>query len=99
MATFGFDSPTNPITFSSPEGSVNQITGYLDAGQGQATEAWIIKTSSGTDYGNNSANQVPNAVHVDQGEDGFVSGTLWWREVLDMGFSLDPSDLEKGLPY
>jgi hypothetical protein len=95
MSGLGFDKPTNPI-----KGGVNdedQITGYLDAGRGQATEAWVIKTTSGTDYGDNSANQVLNFVHRDESSEGFISGTLWWREVMDMGFSLDPEDLEKGL--
>jgi type IV pilus assembly protein PilY1 len=99
MASLGFDEPTTPITFGSGANIAHQITGYLDAGRGQATEAWIIKTTAGTDYGSTGANQVSYAVHMDSGNDGFVSGTLWWREVMDMGFSLDPADLEKGLPY
>jgi Tfp pilus tip-associated adhesin PilY1 len=74
------------------------ISGYLSSGKGQATEAYILKGTTSTIYGNKGIDQRPYEIELPASYDGFVSGTLWWREVLDMGLSVDPADLTKGLP-
>jgi hypothetical protein len=107
MAPYNFTQPSESTgyTISAPgtdaQGQPKRyrmITGYLSAGQGQATEAWIIKSDNATIYGDTSANQVQNKIVLANAVDGFTTGILWWREVLDMGLSLGYDDLIRGLP-
>ncbi|MDR1051450.1 MAG: hypothetical protein LBP95_10305 [Deltaproteobacteria bacterium] len=98
---YNFDEAiTGPITLAGSDGKTyNQITGYLAAGKGQSTEAWILRSSNGVKYGTTGANQTPYEVNVEKPDaDAVVTGTVWWREVMDMGMSLEPEDLTKGLP-
>jgi hypothetical protein len=107
MAGYNFENPsasssyTIPAPGLDPDGNANKygmITGYLSSGQGQATEAWIIKSENATVYGNTSANQVQNKIILEAAVDGFTTGSLWWREVLDLGLNLSDEELTRGLP-
>jgi hypothetical protein len=101
MSNYGFES--SGLSGGSAPGQsgsgkpAEHLTGYRSAGKGLSTEAWIIKGSSGTFYGNTSANQVQNRLFMKSSEDGFVSGRLWWREAMDLGFNLSLEQLEQGL--
>jgi hypothetical protein len=100
-ADYNFDGPnTSPITRVGAGGQTfEQITGYLAAGKGQSTEAWIIRGTNSVKYGTTGANQKPYEVNVEKpNDDAVVTGTVWWREVMDMGLSLEPDDLTQGLP-
>jgi hypothetical protein len=98
MADYGFDSSDNGFELAGENGTLRQVTGYLAAGRGLATESWVLRGVSGTTIGDTSMNQVHNKVFVPSAVDGHVTGTLWWREVTDMDFNLDLEQLQKGLP-
>jgi type IV pilus assembly protein PilY1 len=101
MAAYNFDYPSeaSAYSFTAAGGKTyDMITGYLSSGQGQSTEAWIIKSENATVYGNTSANQVQNKIVLETSLDGFSTGTLWWREVLDLGLNLSDEELTRGLP-
>ncbi|MDR1656335.1 MAG: hypothetical protein LBT47_02105 [Deltaproteobacteria bacterium] len=101
MEGYDFDASSTPIKHTTPgvnPKTYDMISGFRNSGKGQSTEAWIIKSSTSTIYGNTSANQVQNRIILQSTADGFVTGTVWWREVLDMGLSLDYDDLTRGLP-
>ncbi|MDR0356638.1 MAG: hypothetical protein LBJ64_13025 [Deltaproteobacteria bacterium] len=103
MASYGFDDsdltldPGSGTPSGGQDERASQVTGYRSAGLGHSTEAWIIKGSSGTIYGNTSANQVQNRIFLNSSEDGFVTGPLWWKEVMDLGYDLSLDQLESGL--
>jgi hypothetical protein len=98
MADYGFDSSDNGFELDGKNGTLRQVTGYLSAGRGLATESWVLRGVSGITIGGASMNQVHNKVFVPSAVDGNVTGALWWREVSDMGFNLDLEQLQRGLP-
>lgn len=69
------------------DGDTVQITGIKRSGVGMPSEAWIIKSSEGTMYGNTSYNSARNTVFVPKQQSN-VSAYISWREVTDMGFDM-----------
>jgi|GEM_PF-3009068 len=65
---------------------IRQATGVKRAGDGMASEAWILKSGAKVVYGNTSFNSTRNMVWAE--EMGEANGIVSWREVLDMGFDL-----------
>lgn len=95
MKTYGGFEPGRTI---SPVGKpdARQITGVKRAGDGMASEAWILKSGSQTVYGNTSFNSNRNKIYLGEAENNaFVS----WREVLDMNFKLYEKDDGPGNLY
>ena len=72
-------------TDSSSSSDVSQVTGVKAAGRGIASEAWIMKGSGQTVYGDTGAlgNQVPIIA-----PNTITSGFMSWREVKEMEFDM-----------
>ncbi len=71
--------------------SRRQVSGFREAGTGQSTEAVITATAleTNTQAGAKKPIPLPNEL--------LSSAIISWREVLDMGFTITPSERTKGL--
>lgn len=85
MKTYQGFEPGRSITDA--DGTRQQISGIKRAGDGMASEAWILKSGTQTIYGNTSFNSNRNMIYVPPSESE-VNRIVSWREVLDMGFKL-----------
>ena len=70
-----------------------QVTGYINAGAGKSTEAWIIGDivgATGQD-GTPHTLRIPREVMVN-------NAIISWREILDMGFTMKEGSMTLGIP-
>ena len=72
------------------------VSGYITAGPGQSTEAYILHTDEGVQIGATGQNSSNHKVDM-KSEKVVTSGAISWREVLDMGFSMSLEQMQKGL--
>lgn len=94
MKTYGGFEPGRSITAG--QSAARQITGVKRAGDGMASEAWILKSGSQTVYGNTSFNSNRNKIYLGESEGNAI---ISWREVLDMNFKLFEKADELGNLY
>ena len=71
------------------------ISGYISAGPGLSTEAYIVTTDEGVVVGATGQNSSDHKLSI--GGRTVTSGVISWREVLDMGFSMSVEEMEQGL--
>jgi hypothetical protein len=72
------------------------VAGYIEAGKGKATEATILKTDGRTRIMTSGQDGSIYDLTLDNTEL-MPRGVISWREVLDMGFTLPPEIMTKGL--
>ncbi|MDR2945906.1 MAG: hypothetical protein LBV79_04070, partial [Candidatus Adiutrix sp.] len=68
------------------------VTGYINAGRGKSTEAWI----SGDTIGTNGQDGTPYTLKLPT-ETALTNAVISWREILDMGFTMEPGQMFQGI--
>lgn len=73
-----------------------QVPGYIEAGAGKSTEATITKTDEETSVNTSGQDGSMYGLKLPKNVSQ-VSSTISWREVLDMGFTMDADAMTEGL--
>ena len=98
MAAYNMTLP-NGINASNIEKNTDnedRIYGVMNAGKGKSTEAWFLKTETGTRLSTTGQDTTVYFVEI-PGDLSQVPRMISWREVLDMGFPMQPSDYASDL--